>query len=62
VVGASIEFTVELPEELVSWIAALGDRTGCSRSEVLSECLQSLRGDRRLASALENRLAAKRPR
>ena len=61
-VGPPIELTAELPEELVSWIAELGDRSGCNRSEVLSECLQTLRRSRRLEAELEKRLAAKRPR
>lgn len=61
-VGPPVALQVELPEELVSWIAELGDQSGCGRSEVLTECLQTLRSDRRIAAALAARLAARYPR
>jgi hypothetical protein len=61
-VGPAVELTVELPEELVCWLAELGDESGCNRSEVLSECLQTLRWDERLASTLRDRLAARHRR
>ncbi len=60
--GPAVELTVELPEELVSWLAELGDESGCNRSEVLSECLETLRGDDRLASTLQEHLAARHRR
>lgn len=61
-VGPAVELTVELPEELVSWLAELGDETGCNRSEVVSECLQTLRWDERLVSTLRECLGARRRR
>jgi hypothetical protein len=61
-VGPPTQVTAELPEELVSWIAELGDSSGCNRSEVLTECLQTLRGSPRMEDELVRRLAARRPR
>jgi hypothetical protein len=59
-VGPAVELNVELPEELVSWLAELGDASGRNRSEVLSECLQTLRWNERLVATLQERLAARR--
>lgn len=58
--GAPTPVTVELPEELVSWLAELGDRSGRNRSEVLSECLQTLRSNEQLAAAVQKQLALRR--
>ncbi len=54
-----VTLEVRLPVEVEAWLREVGAECDRSRSAVVAECLDLIRGDERLAASVRNRLHGK---